>query len=163
MELLGKSKEPEDEPLGKADPNYRISKRWKKVSKLSHPNNLKVTNETISIQYHNTLKLIKARYLKPGTQYFERDYKDDVDDPFTLHSFICPQLSFVLTCDFQCYMQIEYDFADFAHTADVLWRVAYANELKMLFHKPRQPSLAEFFNGVLTYQEPRFIHYLKGN
>ncbi len=160
MELLWKPKEPEEEPLGKADPNYRISKRWKKVSKLSHPNNLKVTNETISIQYHNALKVIKRDYLEPGTQYFERDYLDDNSDPFTVHSFICQQVSFVLTCDFQCYMQIEYDFAQFEHVADILRRVAYAGEKNMLFHKPRQPSLAGFFAGVLTYQEPHYIHFL---
>jgi hypothetical protein len=160
MELLGKPKEPEDEPLGKANPNYRISKRWRRVSKLSHPNNLKGTNETISIQYHNALKLIKREYLEPGTQYFERDYSDFNDDPFTVHSFICRQLSFVLTCDFHCHMQIEYDFVDFPHSEDILWRVAYVGEQKMLFHKPRQPSLAESFNGVLGFQDPQYLHFL---
>lgn len=159
MELLGNSKQ-QPEPEVRINPYLSISKRWRKVTDLSHPNKLKAQNTTIEIQYYNTLKKIKRDYLQPGTLFFERDYRDDNSDPFILHSFICDQLSFVLTCDFQCVMQIEYDFAGFEPIEDVLWRVGYARELGLLIYKARLPSLAEFFKGVQSYQGSQFIHTL---
>jgi hypothetical protein len=159
MELLNNPK-PQPEPEVRIDPNHRISKRWRRVSDLSHPNKLRAQNNTIEIQYYNTLKKIKRDYLQPGTLYFERDYRDDSTDPFLLHSFICDQLSFVLTCDFHCVMQIEYDFAGFEPIEDVLWRVGYAKELGLLIYKPRLPNLADFFKSVTTYQGPQFVHTL---
>jgi len=155
MEKYSKPPEPPKPPIKLP---YRLSKRWKKVSDLSHPNKLKTTNDTIMIQYYDALKFIKAECLAPGTRYFERDYKDDPNDPFMLHSFVSPQLSFHLECGFDYFMKIEYDFADFPRIDDLLWRVGYVKERGMLIYKACLPNLPTFFNNVVAYQEPQYIH-----
>jgi len=156
MELLRIPEPAQPQPT--FTPPCRISKRWKKVNKLSHPNNLKVTNDTIMHQYYGALKFLKAECLQTGTLYFERDYKDDNSDPFTVHSFVCENLFFNLECDFNYFMQIEYDFAAFPRIDELLWHVGFAKVQGMLFYKPRIPNLTTFFNGVVAYQEPQFIH-----
>ena len=159
MELLnyGNNKQP-NEPVTQPVYKHRISKRWKKVRPGTHPNKLNETNDTIAIQYYQALKFLKSQCLAPGTLYFERDYKKDYNDPFALHSFVCEQFSFYLECDFNCFMQIHYDFNDFPHLNEVLRKVSYAAELGKCLHKPKSPSLPAYFKGVIAYQDKQYIH-----
>ncbi len=137
--------------------SFKLGKQWKKVSAGSHPNDLKGVNDTIMSKYYRILQLIKEQYLEPGTIYFERDYKDDVNEPFALHNFVCDRFSFYLECDLLGIMQIHYDFNDFPFDADVRKLLIIPINSGKCFHKPKQPNLSVFFQGVQKYQDKQYI------
>ncbi|MEZ2339403.1 hypothetical protein AB6735_27410 [Mucilaginibacter sp. RCC_168] len=140
--------------------SIKLGKQWKKVSTGSHPNDLKGVNDTIMNKYYRILQLIKEQYLERGTIYFERDYKDDGNDPFALHSFICDKLSFYLECDLLGIMQIHYDFDDFRFEAEVRKLLCIPINTGKCLHKPKQPNLPAFFQGVQNHQDKQYIKTL---
>jgi hypothetical protein len=112
------------------------------------------------MQYHRILKVVKEKYLEPGTVYFERDYKDDTTDPFRLHGFICSSFYLMLECDFTFVMQMEYDFYNCPFEAEALNLLRLATGLNRSFHTPKQPILPEYLKAVIAYQDSQFIHIL---
>lgn len=156
MELL---KHPETtEPTVIAKAHYRISKRWKQVKPGTPHKHLIVLNETIAMQYHRILKTVKEKYLEPGTAYFERDYKDDITDPFRLHGFISSNFYFMLECDFTFVMKMEYDFYNCPFEAEILSLLRFATGLNRAFHTPKQPIIPEYLKATTAYQDSQFIH-----
>jgi hypothetical protein len=160
MELIPKTLEPQPRNDLKPKAQWRMGKRWRKVTSESHPNNLKGQNNTIEIIYHNALRMIKEQFLEPGMLYFERDYKEDNCSPFDMHTFACDKVYFHLECDFHYFMNIQFDFIGFTLSDNVLRQVAYAVELGLCNQKPCLPDLPTFFKGVQAYQEPQYIHIL---
>lgn len=140
--------------------SIKLGKQWKKVSAGSHPNDLKRVNDTIMNKYYRILQLIKEQYLEPGTIYFERDYKDDGNEPFALHSFICNKFSFYLECDLLGIMQIHYDFNGFSFEAEVRKLLSIPINTGKCLHKLKQPNLPAFFQGVQNYQDQQYIKTL---
>ncbi|MBB6130398.1 hypothetical protein [Mucilaginibacter lappiensis] len=155
------NKRPENtKPTTVPQRTIKLGKQWKKVSAGPHPNDSKGVNDTIMNKYYRILQLIKEQYLKLGTIYFERDYKDDGSDPFALHSFICDKLSFYLECDLLGVMQIYYDFNDFAFEAEVRKLLSIPINTGKCLHKPKQPNLPAFFQGVQNHQDKQYIKTL---
>ncbi|MEN0054475.1 MAG: hypothetical protein AAGC65_12450 [Mucilaginibacter sp.] len=156
MELLIHHKKPEPLPTPRA---YRyISKRWKQVRPGTQHKHLLAPNNIVAAEYYRILKIVKEKYLEPGSIYFERDYKDDMSDPFRLHGFISNNLYFMLECDFTFVMQIEYDFHNCPFEAEIIHLLRYAAGLNRTFHTPKQLALPEHLKATIAYQDSQFIH-----
>jgi hypothetical protein len=156
MELLKHSEHPKPTPPSR---QYRyISKRWKQVRPGTQHKHLVDINNVIAGEYYRILETVKEQYLEPGTIYFERNYRDDMTDPFRLHGFSCSNFYFMLECDFAFTMQIEYDFHNCPFEAAVLHLLKYAIGLCRAFRTPKQPNLPTYFKGTIAYQDSQFIH-----
>jgi hypothetical protein len=138
----------------------RISKRWKKVSKLSHPNNLKLIIDTRIGQYECVLWKVKELYANSGETCYERNYKDDNENPFTIYSFLTSTFWWNIECDFVYNINVEYQFYNCPFEQEIreLFRhfhiSLYVTEIR------KEPNLTAFYKAVLAYQKPQFIHFL---
>jgi hypothetical protein len=138
----------------------RISKRWKKVSKLSHPNNLKQIIDTRIGQYECVLSKVKELYANSGETCYERDFKHDNENPFTIYSFLTPTFWWNIECDFVYNINIEYQFYNCPFEQEIRELFRHFNISLYVTEVQKKPSLTAFHKAVLAYQKPQFIHFL---
>jgi hypothetical protein len=137
-----------------------ISKRWKTVKKNSHPNRFKATLDTSIIKYELVLGKVKELYLDSGERCYERNFKDDNENPFTIYSFLTSTFYWNIECDYTYNINIDYQF----------YHCPYEDEIRELFMRfnltlaitevSKLPTLAAHYKAVLAYQKPQFIHTL---
>jgi hypothetical protein len=139
----------------------RLSKRWKKVSNGTHPNQLKAFNDTKMLQYQFVLDKVK-QFLKPGEVYFERDYKDDGEDAFTIHCFLTKSFYWYIECDLLFTINIHYQFYDCSHEQEIREIFRFHNLTHYVTEVEQKPSLPVFYKGVLAYQKPQYIQLMVG-
>lgn len=139
---------------------YKMGKRWKAVSDKTHANNLKTANENVMNAYLAIIEVLKKHFLKPGTPYFERDYRDDNIDPYSCYSFVFEHGYLHLDCDGLCVMQILYDFTGYEFEKEIMKLLKLLIHLNVAFHRPQMPDLPTFFKAVIAYQDKQFFHTL---
>ncbi|MFA6246246.1 MAG: hypothetical protein WC615_04855 [Mucilaginibacter sp.] len=139
---------------------YPISKRWKKVSKLSHANNHKQLIDTRIIQYECVLRKVKELYANSGETCYERDYKHDNENPFTIYSFLTSTFWWDIECDFVYQINIVYQFENSPHEDAIRALFREFHLTPYITEVAKQPSLAGFHKAVLAYQKSQFIHTL---
>jgi hypothetical protein len=139
---------------------YPISKRWKKVSKLSHPNNHKELIETRISQYESVLRDVKELFANSGEICYERNFKDDNENPFTIYSFLTSTFWWEIECDFCYQINIVYQFQNCPYEAEIRALFKTYHLTPYITEVAKQPSLAAFYKAVLACQKPQFIHTL---
>jgi hypothetical protein len=97
----------------------RISKRWKRISDLSHPNKLKQTIDTRIIQYELVLGKVKELYANTEELCYERDFKHDNENPFTIYSFLTSTFFWEIECDFTYNINVTYQFDNCPYEDDI--------------------------------------------
>jgi hypothetical protein len=138
----------------------RISKRWKRITKSSHPNNLKQLVDTRIGQYECVLRKVKELYAGSGEICYERDFKDDNENPFTIYSFLTSTFWWDIECDFVYQINIVYQFDNCPHEDAIRAMFREFHLTPYITEVAKQPSLAAFHKAVLAYQKPQFIHTL---
>jgi hypothetical protein len=96
-----------------------ISKRWKSVTKHSHPNQMKAFIDTKISQYELVLGKVKELYHSSGELCYERDFKHDNENPFTIYSFLTSTFYWNIECDFVYNINIEYQFYNFPFEQEI--------------------------------------------
>ena len=139
---------------------YPIAKRWKKVSKLSHANNHKQLIDTRITQYELVLDKVKLLYTNSGEICYERDFKHDNENPFTIYSFLTSTFWFDIECDLCFNINVVYQFDKCPHEAAITALFREFHLTPYITEVAKQPSLAGFHKAVLAYQKPQFIHLL---
>ncbi|MET3981151.1 hypothetical protein ABIB62_003772 [Mucilaginibacter sp. UYP25] len=137
-----------------------ISKRWKRVSDLSHPNKLKQTIDTRIIQYELVLEKVKHLYANSGEVCYERDFKIDNENPFTIYSFLTPGFWWDIECDLLYDINVTYQFANCPHEDAIRALFREFHLAQYIREVTKQPTLAAFYTAVLAYQKPQYIHTL---
>ncbi|WP_374950244.1 hypothetical protein [Mucilaginibacter sp.] len=139
---------------------FPISKRWKVVKNNSHPNRMKDVIATRIIQYELILGKVKELYKYSCELCYERDYKHDNENPFTVYSFLTSTFYWNIDCGLNFNITLEYQF----------WFCPFEQEIRDLFlhfnasiyvtEVSKQPTLPAFYKAVLAYQKPQYIKYL---
>ena len=139
---------------------YPISKRWKVVKNSTHPNRMKDHIATRMIQYELVLGKVKELYKDSGEHCYERDFKHDNENPFTIYSFLLSNFYWNIDCDLNFNITLEYQF----------WFCPFEQEIREIFlhfdvahhvvEVDKKPSLPAFHKAVLAYQKPQYIKYL---
>jgi hypothetical protein len=138
-----------------------IGKRWKMVKPSTHPNNHQAFIMTKMIQYQFVLQAVRQLDFFKDQPYFDRDYKDDGNEPFLIHCFVSETFYWRIECNLLFEIIIEYSFEN-CPVEGMVW-AAIAWQRLHNYAKPvkKQPSLAEFHKNVLACQERQYINGFK--
>lgn len=139
-------------------------KRWAIAQTRGTHQYQAIRNSCTEAEYHRILNAVKTLYLKQGEVYFERNYKHEETENFlSMHSFISATCYLYLECDF-CYdFQVEYAFDNCPFEAQIRTFLRIHPLDTRATEKELQPDFKSFFERVLKFQDPQFIHALKGN
>jgi hypothetical protein len=137
----------------------RISKRWKSITNYTHPNQMKMELDTRMIQYELVLGKVKELYQGSGEICYERDFKHDNENPFTIYSFLTSTFWWFIECDFTYNINIKYQFDNCPYEEEIRRLFLHFN-VSMEVIEDTKPSLPAFHKAVLAYQKPQFIHTL---
>lgn len=138
----------------------RISKRWKKISNATHPNQMKAFVDTKISQYELVLGKVKELYHGSGELCYERNFKDDNENPFTIYSFLTSSFWWNIECDFVYNIIIEYQFYNCPFEEEIRELFRHFHISLYVTEVRKEPSLPTFHKAVLAYQKPQFIHFL---
>jgi hypothetical protein len=137
---------------------WPISKRWKRISNASHPNNLKALVDTRIIQYELVLNKVKELYTYTGEVYYQRDFKDDNENPFTIYSFLTSGFWWNIECDLIYQINVEYEFYSCPFEDEIKELFRQFNLTEYITEVKKEPSLAAFHKAVIAYQQSQYIH-----
>lgn len=132
-----------------------MGKRWATAVRRNCNREQEMRNFWYECTFHDIIKAVKQRYMKPGEVYFERDYKYDNEDSISMHSFIVHSLSLQLGCLPSYDYAIDYAFYNCPFEAEIREMLrpiyVYGNEIL-----PR-PDFPTYYKAVLNYQPAEFI------
>ncbi len=110
--------------------------------------------------YDKVIKQAKVLLLKPGDVYFERDYREDDIDPFSVHSLLTPTFYFDIHCDLCLQVIVHYQFQDCPHEEEIRALFNTDQLIESCSPPPKVVDLPAFLQRVIAYQKPEFIHTL---
>lgn len=139
-------------------PKRIVTKKWLRVSDLSHPNNLKSQIDVKMFAYDQLIKRIKERFLKPGDVYFERDYRHDHIDPYSIHGFLTATFRCDILCDQIFEIKMLLQFQDCPFENEVIEQLNEFRLCECVYHPAKREDLPAFLQRVIAYQDPNYIH-----
>jgi hypothetical protein len=135
-----------------------IGKCWKKIKNSTHANKHADFVQSKMLQFQFVLQDIKQLAFIKENPYFDRDYKDDGNEPFLIHCFVSETFLWKIDCNLASEITVEYSFEN-CPIASEIWAIIRSHQLHN-FATPitKQPSLAAHFKGVVAYQDPKYIY-----
>lgn len=138
---------------------HRGMKRWVIAQGRGTRPQQALQNSNTEHAYHRIIAAIKEQYLKPGDVYFERNYKQDkTESLFDMHSFMCNSVLLRLDCMLYYDYEVEFAFYNcpFEESIRAMLKVGpldtQAKEITL------QPNFQLYYEHVLRYHRPEFIH-----
>jgi len=149
----------ENNNLKPIDSKKRYSvKKWLRVSYRSHPNKHKDDIDNKMFAYDQLIKRIKEQLLSPGDVYFERDYRHDPIDPFSIHAFLTATFRCDILCDPLYEIKVLLQFQDCPFENEVVKQLQQFRLCEACYHPHKLEDLPTFLQAVIAYQDPKYIH-----